>query len=179
MTLIPSVDTAAQPFGKLGVVNAYASFTRPADVDAYTAGDVMSDDAAVEKAIEFQKCGGEGIIENVEIHYEDVKTEAFELWLFDSEPTNHQDNDALAIVSADLPKLVGVWSFPDGNKKTIGAAITTYKPTLDSVGAQHRPFVSDGGSLYGLLVCRTGHTPASATKVHVRLSIQPADSNLR
>jgi hypothetical protein len=172
MVLIATADNAAQRFGRTNS-NAYASFARPANVDAYTAGDVMSDaaSAGVPNAIEFKGCGKDGRIESVQVHLEDVVTETFELWLFDAEPTNHGDNAVLALVVADLPKLVGVYSLADGAKKTSGAVLTTYKADLDSVGASPRPFVSDDGSLYGLLRVVTGHTPASGTKVHVALGL--------
>jgi len=170
MVTITNVDVAAQPFGRNNV-NSYASFARPADVLTYAAGDAMSDVTDAAKALVFPNCGKDGMIEAVQLHYEAVKTETFELWLFDSEPTGQTDNVAFAPVVADLPKLVGVYTLATGSKKTVGTAFTTYKPDLDSIGAAPRPFVSDDGNLYGLLRLVTGHTPASGTKVHVALGI--------
>ena len=64
----------------------------------------------------------------------------FELHLFDAEPTGHQDNDALALVTADVAKLIASYTFSDATKKLIGTGINQYKPDNDSNPTdEHKP----------------------------------------
>lgn len=169
MTTITNLDTAPtafpQAFGPL-----LASFARPADVNAYTAGDVVSDSTGVAKAIVFPGAGKSGAIWNAYLSYGDVKTADFDLLLFASEPTNFLDNAALALVTADQAKLLGMLRFTNATKANLAAAIDLFRavgPT--DLHATPISYATTDGNLYGLLVARTGFTPIASSKVVITL----------
>ena len=171
MTTITNLQTATRGSGAPKARGAsVASFARAATATAYTAGDVISDLAAdTPKCLVFPGCGTSGAIRGASLVYGDTKTANLELWLFDSEPTNFLDNAALALVAADMPKLVGVLSFADSGKTTLGTNLD-YRP---STSRDPIPYTTAAaGSLYGLLVTRSAFTPASAAVVTARLRLE-------
>jgi len=101
---------------------------------------------------------------------EEADTINFELFLFDAEPTNHADNAALALVTGDLPKLIGVVKFNNSAKILGATTMVHYVPATETV----MPYVCGPSStlLYGLLVTRSAYTPVSAAKVHLRLGLE-------
>jgi hypothetical protein len=153
--------------GKAGHVRSVVSFNRPAAITAYAVGDVVSDDAAAAKVMEFEGCGVSGSVVGAELVYGETDTVNFELWLFDQEPTNFQDNDPLALVAADLPKFAGVLAFADSGKHNGGSNVEVYKNT----DREQIAYTSDNGSLYGLLVTRSAFTPRTLAPVAVNLHI--------
>lgn len=143
-------------------------FARPADTTAYTAGDVISDDADNAKALYLGT--GSGIIRWAQIHMSAAETESPELWLFRDEPTNHQDNDALALTAADMQIFIGRIDFPVGSIYTsMTSGHRVWQPTNTNLATCHAAF---NGQLWGLLVARTGHTPDSATQITIHLGVQ-------
>jgi hypothetical protein len=172
MATITSTATKGSEAGRTKTVRM--EFTRPANIDAYLAGDVISDATDTAKVLEFQGCGRSGRINTVEIVMEETKTADLELLLFDSEPTNLNDSDPLALVNADVDKMIGRLSFADASKVLIGTGLNHYIVSLDSIGAAGIRYASSGAtkSLYGLLVTRSGYTPASGIAFHINLNIE-------
>lgn len=172
MVSITSLDSPNTAPGS-GVVTALCTFTRPANTTAYTAGDVISDDGTTAKCMEFA-VGRTGRVESVIVGMEETDTLDMELWLFDAEPTNFADNAVLALVTGDVPKVVGRFTLPNAVKTTVGTNVNIYMPVgpiLADMVARLTPFVSANGKLYGLLVTRSAYTPLSAAKVHVKLGV--------
>jgi len=193
MTLIANADnpnTAGPHPGSHRV--SYASFNRPANTTAYGARDVISDSTTA--VIEFPDCGRSGqILRGMVLIEEDAAPAfTFELYIFDSEPTNHADNAALTLVSADLPRLVAVLDFAAADVKTLdetataATGFTAYpQHNGDTSGAANglsmpHSYVTDPtettgrrGSLFGLLVTQTAQAfNANSTKIHIRLEVQ-------
>jgi hypothetical protein len=156
-----------------------AAYQRTADATAYVAGDVISDGneaGMLEFPLAASRKGGSGAVIRAFVGYEDNEATPpdLELYLFDDEGTGFQDNAALALVSLDLEKAIGVIDFTGSNAKIVNAAaspsgLLMYTTTLDVP----IPFAAeaDSASIFGLLVTRTGFTPSSAVKVWVKLGI--------
>ena len=175
MVSIASIDTAPSAFAADGYAVLLASFTRPANTTAYAAGDVVSDHASTAAAIEFPNAGRSGTIHSATLVVAETDTASFDLLVFETEPTNFADNAALALVTADMAKLVGVFRFDNANKINVGTNIELYRATgpgseLHAAPASYA--TTGGGKLYGLLVTRSVYTPISAAKVVIRLNIE-------
>jgi hypothetical protein len=158
-----------------------AAFTRPADIVTYGANDVVSDSSATAKCLIFLDAGGQGIVQNATLSFHDVQNIDFELWLFQSEPTNFVDNAALALVNSDMRHCIGTFVFNYLNRRPanatgshniyradLGVSVTgTGLQTVD----QGLAFHSASGALFGLLVTRTGFTPVASTRFDLSLSV--------
>lgn len=153
-----------------GSVRSVTGFTRPANTTAYAAHDVIYEDVSG-GCLEFDSCGGAGTIIHVGVQMFQVEAVDLDLLVFDAEPTNHADNVAVALVSSDINKLVGVFSLTNSNKKIGAAGLALYETT----DGRSMCYTSDNGALYGILVTRTGFTPASATAYSAFLHLQIDD----
>lgn len=164
-------NDASQVGGKLSSAPV-VQFDRPNNTTAYEAGDVISDDGAVAKVIEFPNVGKSGKISAATIAMEEQKTANLELYVFDAEPTNFADNALLALTTDDLAKLVAVFTCLDTDKKTVNmAGQAFYKSTLDAWSVMRARYATETGKLYGLLVTRSVFTPAANTAYVVRLHV--------
>lgn len=163
-------DTAGGLYSK----NSIVQFDRPADTDAYGAGDVISDAASqgVGNAIQFKGVGKSGRIDHALVVMEEADTVNLELWVFGSEPTGHADNDAIALVAGDNAKLLGIYSFADAAKFSGGASTKVYTPALSAEGTNSHRYTTADGTLWGLLVTRSVYTPISASQFVVVLQVE-------
>lgn len=145
-------------------------FDRPADTDAYAAGDVISNSSigGFEAVIEFKGVGTSGLIRRVQVVMEESDTVNLELYLFNVEPTNFLDNAALALVAADFSKLIAAIDLDDADKKDVGLG-EIYTPSSDDANPFPIPYNTDNGRLYGLLVTRSIYTPSSASQFSVQI----------
>jgi len=171
MTTITSTATKGSEAGRTKQVRM--EFARDSGILAYAAGDVISA-AGAAAALEFQGCGRSGLIHGAAIIMEETDTANLEVLLFDSEPTNFNDSDVLALVNADIDKLIGRLTFADSAKALIGSGINHYVASLDTQGENGIRFASAGNSksLYGLLVTRSVYTPVASAKFHIHLNIE-------
>ena len=153
-----------------GSVRSISGFTRPANTTAYSAGDVIYETitSVATGVIQFDGAGGSGSITNASVFMFQAETANLELYVFDSEPTNFGDNTALALLSGDMNKLVGVFDLADANKRLGAAAVALYES--DDQGSI--AYTSTDGKLYGVLVTRSGFTPTSATAYGASLHLQ-------
>ena len=102
------------------------------------------------------------------------------LWLFDAEPSNFDDNAALALVTADLPKWVGRVDFTERDKLLVGTLTNVYEGVTilahATLAPQVRPITMPyscaDGKLYGLLQTVTGYTPIALTSFVVRIMVE-------
>jgi hypothetical protein len=150
-----------------------ASFARPADTNAYSAGDVVSDNAGTAKALIFPACGRGGLILSASLVVAHTVAADFDLLVFDNEPTNFADNAALALVAADQPRLLTIFRFLTASKINVGTNLEYYRCTSAGTDQAMPPvaYTNVAGFLYGLLVCRSAATPASGCKFTARLNL--------
>lgn len=180
MALVTNLDTAPAPAPDGKYKTSIVSFLRENDTTAYTALDVIASDSGVAEALEFPNCGRSGVIHTVSIANrleDDAVTPR--LFLFDAEPTNHADNAALALVTADLPKLLAVINFDDGDKILVGTLTNVWIQTGDSAqntGNRSQgkiPYaLGDGRSIFGLLQSVAGYTPVSGSQFTIKLGLE-------
>lgn len=170
VTLTDTTLRGAQ--GQQGL-SSMVSFLRANDANAYGAGDVVSDNAGVARAIAFPNCGRGGLIVGASLVVAETDTADFDLFLFDQEPTNHADNAALALVASDQPKLLGVFRFLTGAKVNVGTNLELYRAVSAGTDQAVMPigYTTTLGQLFGLLVTRTVYTPIAQCKFTIRLGI--------
>ncbi len=177
MTLITNLDTANQAVNTPGHAISIASFLRTDDTTAYGALDVMASQSPGTEAIEFPNTGRSGAILRAMVVIAETDTIFPRLWVFDSEPTNHTDNVALALVASDMPKIVTRFDFVDADKLLVGTGLNVYfasgYTTAGNEVSLKTPYVTDTGSLYGILQTVTGSwTPAASTRITIRLQLE-------
>jgi hypothetical protein len=172
MATITNTATAQTAPGRSTL--SLASFARDDNVVAFTVGDVISDSDADAKCIKFPDCGRSGVITKATLVQESDDADDMELMLFTAEPTNHLDNSPLALVTADYAKLLGVIGFLTANRIDMAIAGTAHfhGATLNVDGTNELAFTSADGSLYGLLVNRTGGAMTASAKYHIMLHIK-------
>jgi hypothetical protein len=157
------------------------SVTRPADTNAYAAGDVVSNSTSAAAVITFGSatfgaCRAVGwsttlISASVIVESNQATKPALELYLFSSAPTAVNDNSALALSAADAEKLVAIVPLS-----------TTYLTNAASGASGNHVQVSDttpipincarsDTKLYGLLVVRNAYTPVSAERFVVSIKL--------
>lgn len=180
MTLVTNLDTAVALTnstlrGSTGPEHAssIASFTRPADTTAYGAGDVVSDNGGVAKALVFPGCGRGGLIWSASLVVAETDTADFDLFVFQAEPRNFADNAPLALIVDDGAGLLGVFRFLNGAKVNIGTNLELYRAVSAGTDIAGPPigYTNAAGNLFGLLVTRSVYTPISAAKFVIRLGI--------
>lgn len=167
MTTITNLSTQrVSPTGRAR--RLVTSFARPANVTAYTAGDVISSTTGA-MCIGFTEAGPAGIIHDVTVVMAETDTANLNLILFDAEPTNFADNTALALVAADDAKIIGVYSLTDARKFNVGTDREVYRT---DVGQGARAYTSTSGQIFGLLVTRSGFTPITASTYLISLHVE-------
>lgn len=148
-------------------------FDRPADIDAYAAGDVISDADGTAKVLEFTGCGRSGQINHAMVAMEETDTVNLELLLFDTEPTNFADNALLALTEDDLAKVIAAYSFASSSAKAVNAGgEKVYLMTLDAEGTNAQSYTTLKGSLFGLLVTRSVFTPVASSRYAIRIHVK-------
>lgn len=170
--------SAANPVPVTGqpLVSISASFNRPADTNAYTNNDVISNSTSAPSVITFTNCAsangrGGKIIQATLIDEGGTMATpvAIDLFIFQTAPTAQNDNAGVNISDADAEKILGVVPFTKdmGLVANLGGART---PDAFSGLA----FECDAASrdLYGILVARQTFSPASAAKIFIRLGIE-------
>lgn len=161
------------------------AFDRPGGAPVtYTAGDVVSDKSSTAEHIEFVDCaqvdGGSGRIMGASVLTdENNAATAFDLLVFRSAPTDHQDNDPLELVAADRNALVAVFSMPAAqnvNVDTTNGSYYHFQAAADGTAGFTPPRAytcdDDATSLYGLLVTRAAWVPEAGTILYVALDLE-------
>lgn len=171
MALIQSLDVApiGRPSQSGSHIRSICSFLRPADTAPYAVGDVISDSTSVAKALVFPNTGRSGIVLHASAVIVDAGAPAFELYLFNEEPTNHLDNAGIGVALAFAHNYVGRFLFLAAARSLIGSNLNFYEATQSVDGptgaardVRGIPYVTDSGALYGLVRSLTTHTPTNA-----------------
>lgn len=153
----------------------FADFTRPADADAYAAGDVITGDTAA--PIIFHQCAGDngqgGVIESVTIIQSvavATKLNA-DLFIFNETLTPDDDNAAFTPTDAEMLTLVGYVKC-DG---TVAANVIIGSGNVAiQIGGLKLPFACTrtDRALYGVLVARNAYAATSAEVFRIKLGVQ-------
>lgn len=153
-----------------------ASFTRPANTTAYTAGDVVSNSTVASTLMKFNAAarfnGQGGYITKVRL-FTDRKANVsqYRLYLFRTSEASVSvpvDNLPMTTIYADFLNRIGYIDLP---------AVKDDADTTNSTGAYAESSITpfafkcapDDDSVYGLLVDQTGQTPASGQAFMVEL----------
>lgn len=158
-------------------VTIEASFTRPADTNAYAAGDVVCDSTSAPTDMDFtsivRKSGGSGVILSallIDGANQATKLDC-ELFLFDTAITMDNDNAGFTPTDTELGTLIGVIDFggtPFNGDATSGAGgNAVYQQTGLNIAFK----AVSGSTIYGVLVARNAYTPTSSETFKVRLSV--------
>ncbi len=165
-----------------------AEFTRPANVTAYAAGDVITDTTTMmsfTRAARITNSAGGEICSAILISSAASSTLQAELYLFDTAFTIAEDNAAFNPSDTQIKGFVGV--VPFYNQATMGD-LTNTNPPADFKAAADYPLasntifqVSDLGiiyqcasgsaTLFGVLVARNAYTPASGETFTIKLGV--------
>jgi len=169
-----STIQGARPQESLAVM---ASFNRPGDAAPYGANDVVSDSTSTARALAFPGCGRGGLVHSASLVVAHTATADYDLFLFETEPTNFLDNAALALVAGDQPKCIGFFRFLNASKVNMGTNLELYRATSAAADQALPPmgYVLSASEtnqrLFGILVTRSAYTPANANKFTIRLAI--------
>lgn len=155
-----------------GVITT-ASFTRPADITAYAAQDVVSNSTTAPAVLTFSSAGrangGSGIILSAR-HMKSstgVSGATYRLHLYKVAPTAQNDNAQFAMLYANRTNRIGYIDFTHqtaGTGSDSSAALSTIL---------NLPFVCDAGSssLFGILTVTSAYTPTSGEQHFIELGI--------
>lgn len=150
---------------------ASASITRPANTDAYSAGDVVSNSTTAPTVLEFANigpAGGRVVLQAAALRIDVAAVPSgmgsFRLHLYTISPTAINDNAAFNLPAADRSKYAGFVELatPQDLGDTLWSQ-TEYVGRLVKLEAAST-------SLYGILETRGAFTPSSGTIKTVRLS---------
>ncbi len=145
--------------------------TRPADTNAYTAGDVVSNSTSATTLIPVaigRKNGGTGFIVKASlVTNQSTCLYRFRVWLYRvSNPTVAADNAPLALLYANRSNRIGYIDLP---------AMTTQMSGSDSAAAMNDTIrhafdcAADDSNIYCVLQALDGFTPASGQKFWLEL----------
>ena len=177
MATITSIDDAPARYPSSSAGVLYASFLRPADTTPIGTGDVISDSTSTARAIVLPGAGKSGFVTSVMLIFAEASTVNFTVWLFDSEPTNHLDNAALALVASDAPKLIGRYNLLDAGKVPLAVGGTNFAffgtdlATVNEV-LPRKAYATPNGNLYALIQITLGFVPDSEAKINLRVSVE-------
>lgn len=148
------------------------SYTRPANTDAYTAGDAVSNSTTAPVALHFQGVvGNQGhggtIVSAIIVFSTAVATEMEgELWLFNAEPTAVKDADPFSISDPEALTVVAIIPFTTNHQTALNGVYA-----LENLQAAFQ--CADGSKdLWGLVATRNAYVPASAEVLTFTLMIE-------
>jgi len=151
---------------------ASATFSRPANTDAYAAKDAVSDSTTAPTVLNFadlaRENGGSGYITKARlITNQSTNVARFRLHLYHTAPTAINDNAAFTLLWANRSNRIGYLDFDacqtEGSGSDAANALnTTIRLAFDCAAADR--------DLYGLLETLDAFTPASGQSFHIELT---------
>ena len=148
----------------------FVSVTPTVDTAAYADGDLMGTKMTFSNALPLET--GCGLLRSVRISDLAGQTGAFDLVLFESDPsgTTFTDNAAFDIADTDLSKVMCVINFPAASQFAFADNSVKY---LTGMQTPIRGISTNAPSrtIYGALVARAAQTYATASDVTVKLGI--------
>lgn len=156
---------------------ASASFTRPADTNAYAANDAVNNSTSAPAALTFSNVvgwpSGAGYVVGGKLvtSGDTVASGNFRLWLFTASPTMANDNAAYGLLNSEREELIGYLDF------TLETEDTTAGNTAVAFNHAARIPIQNSADrhLYGLLVAENAYTPESAQTFYLELFVEGND----
>lgn len=154
-----------------------ASFTRPNNTDAYTAGDVVCNSTSAPTVMHFEESvrvvGGSGVITKASIlDYANQGTKLeCELWLFTDDPAAVNDNAAFAPSDAELANLIGVIPIVDDYVGLSGSGASGSVVIQSAIVDLPFQAATATSTIYGVLVARNAYTPIAQEPITVRIHV--------
>lgn len=174
-TFTAGVDVAALPGGSSsGPLPVYTPLTlRATQAQTVTAALYAAGNQVGTKltfASMARATGQGGVLQTAILRDKAGQNVAYDLFLFDADPTNttFTDKTAAALNTADVAKLIGVVQF---GGIALGAASTMGVLTAAGLGLAYK--LTSGTSIFGMLVTRGAPTYASTSDVSVDLIALP------
>jgi len=156
------------------------TFTRPADTNAYTIGDVICNSTSAPVVITFtgisKASAGVGMIQDalcITSANQTTKPD-IDLYLFDTAPTIDNDNAAFTPTDAELLTLIGVVNFGASDFKAGDITSGAGGNAFCHVRNLAMPFKSVGATtnaIYGVVQARNAYTPVSGEIFTFRLKV--------
>lgn len=150
-----------------------ASYTRPGDTTAYTAGDVLANSTSAATILTFASAvranaGGGRIVGARVVSDAAAGTKGDpELYLFRSSITMQQDNAAWGPTDAEMRNCIGVIAF--GSAPKVGSGNEIWAATGLDIAFKAGAGLTD---IYGVVVVRNGYTPANAGVLQFELDVE-------
>ncbi len=150
------------------------SFTRPANVTQYAAGEEVSNSATAASVVplKFENVSRSPfftatILDAMLVEDTNESTlPSLELWLFTSPPVTAGDNVTCAFSDADLTdRLVHVIPF----NVSYAGILSTGGNTVWTAPGINQSFYAPGGNLFGIYIVRSAYTPLSAESLTTKL----------
>lgn len=158
-----------------------ASFTRPADTNQYSAGDVVCDSTSAPTILTFTGATKDGLAGSSIIQSATITSSAnqttlpdLQLWLFDTAPAAVNDNAAFAPSDSELNKLIAIISFPQAQFVVANSASGASGNVVCNAQGLWLPFnttAASNGSIFSQLVVRNAYTPVSGESFQIRLGM--------
>lgn len=160
------------------IIAPRASFTRPANTTAYTAGDLMANSATAGSVVPLKfslnGVGRSGMVRRARLHKTTNTTANFDvtLHLFDAEPTvSNGDNGALA-VATNLDSWLGTLTLDATTAGNVEAGASANATVISGAAAIGISKPVGGGVIYGLIEHTAGYAPGNAEVFTVWLEIE-------
>jgi hypothetical protein len=158
------IETLAHPYFEVS-----ASYTRPNDTTAYTAGDALSDSTTAPTVLTFSsvvnQVGGAFCITDIIMDSSANPGTLIQpqLWLFDTAPTPTNDNAALSLTDAEALTAILV--------KSLGSSYTATNNSkfLETNFSTRGKCTSASTSLYGLIKVLNAYTPVANETITVKV----------
>jgi len=167
--IVEIADSSTFPTG----IVVGTELTRPADVTAYTANDVVSNSTADPTYLTFENIarteGGSGYIIKARM-LTDQKTNvaAFRLHLYHTAPLPQGDNAPFALLYSNKASRIGIIDFDAMG--TEDATKSDSAQTLWTSGHLHFVLPAGSKTIYGQFETKTAFTPASGQKFYIELA---------
>lgn len=155
-------------------VELSASLTRPANIIAYGAGDVVSDGANAHYTFtgqDIMPLRGTINFARMLVLANQVALPALELWLFSQDIPARADNEPFIPTNQNLQGLIGVIDFPDTGWHVANAGPGNAGNIAQVVSNQGIIIPSSNGEIYGQLVCRNAYTPVDSEEFIAYLTV--------
>lgn len=148
----------------------FVSVTPTVDTAAYGTGELMGTKLTFDNALPLAT--GCGLLRSVIVKDLAGQTGAFDLVLFDSDPTGttFTDNAAFDVADADLPKILCVINFPAASQFAFADSSVKFLGSLQ-IPVRGISVNSPARTLYGALIARAAQTYATAADVTVTLGL--------
>jgi len=167
----PRVTLASDSPGTTPIVAPRVSVTRPANTTAYAANDAWSSSTSSPANIEFtsmaKSAGKGGVLMTAMVSSSKASSLQFEVQLFDSAPTQVNDNSAFTVSDTDQLKKVGTFQ---GTLQAAGSS-----PNSEVTIALNLAYVCAATSLFAMVRVLSAYTPDNAEVLSIRLAAALGD----